>query len=55
MNANEIYKNFLNRLATIESMEEKEYAMIEAYDELAEAGYNEGERAYIWNRMLLEA
>lgn len=55
MNANEIYKNFLNRLATIESMEEKEYAMIEAYDELTEAGYSEGERAYIWNRMLMEA
>ena len=54
-NANEIYKNFLTRLEEISSFEEKEYAMIEAYDELAEAGYSDGERAYIWNQMLMAA
>ena len=52
MNANEIFKNYLNKLNTISTMEEKEYAMIEAYDELAEAGYDEGERQYIWNQMM---
>lgn len=55
MNANTIYNNFLARLQEISSFEEKEYAMIEAYDELTEAGYDESERMYIWNQMLMTA
>ena len=54
-NANTIFENFLREIATASSMEEKEYAMIEAYDALDEAGYSEFEKNYIWNQMLMKA
>ena len=55
MNANTIYKNFLNELKKASSIEEKEYAMIAAYDELDEAGYSNGEKMAIWTQMMLVA
>ncbi len=55
MNANTIFNNFLAELKTIDSMEEKEYAMIKAYDELDEAGYSNAEKMYIWNQMMMAA
>ena len=51
-NANTIFENFLVKLGQISSMEEKEYVMIDAYDELAEAGYDKAECMYIWNQMM---
>lgn len=55
MNANVIFANFLNKLNTISTIEEKEYAMIEAYDDLDAAGYNDAEKRYIWNQMMAAA
>ena len=55
MNANSIYKNYLNALKAISTMEEKEYAMIAAYDALDEAGYSDSEKKAVWNQMMLAA
>ncbi len=55
MYANTIFANYLNKLNTIGTMEEKEYAMIEAYDELDAAGYDDSEKMYIWNQMMVVA
>lgn len=55
MNANAIFNKFLNDLKVASSAEEKEYAMIAAYDELDGAGYSDAEKAYIWNQMLMAA
>ncbi len=55
MNANIIFERFLNELKNAKSMEEKEYAMINAYDELEECGYSNAEKMAIWNRMLMAA
>lgn len=55
MNANTIFNNYLNKLNAISSIEEKEYAMIEAYDALDAAGYDDGEKMYIWNQMMAVA
>ena len=55
MNANTIFEQFLQELAVASTMEEKEYAMIKAYDELDEAGYSDGEKKYIWKQMLMAA
>ncbi|MBQ6503141.1 MAG: hypothetical protein IJI57_04410 [Flexilinea sp.] len=55
MNANIIYKNFLNELKKASSIEEKEFAMIEAYDELDDCGYSSGEKMAVWNQMMLAA
>ncbi len=52
MNANKIFANYLNKLNTICTMEEKEYAMIEAYDDLDAAGYDDNEKMCIWQQMM---
>lgn len=55
MNANTVFEKFLARMAEVSSMEEKEYAMIEAYDELDSLGYSDAEKAYVWNQMSMIA
>ena len=55
MNANTIFENFLEKLNTFSTAEEKEYAMIEAYDALDEAGYDENEKMVIWKQMMMAA
>ena len=52
---NTIYENFLKELAEASSFEEKEYAMIKAYDELDEAGCNDWEKKVVWKKMLAAA
>lgn len=52
---NNIFENFLKELAMAASFEEKEYAMINAYDAMEEAGYTNDEMKFAWNEMLLKA
>ena len=52
MNANTIFANYLNKLSTISTLEEKQYAMIEVYDDLDAADYDDNEKMCIWQQMM---
>ena len=54
MNINKVFKKFVNDLNDAQSWDEKEEAMMNAYDALDDYCDN-AEKQYIWNKMMLMA